>query len=171
MRMPNTPNPSAASPAPSSSRRRFLGQLAGLSVVAGCHSSADRAAAAAPEIGPLLPPASLAARIADVAAGKIVVLYVGPDILFARGHIPGARQIAEASSEEGKHALDLALASAAADAEIVVYCGCCPVKSCPNVRPASAELRARGRANTWVLDLPTRFATDWTDKGYPVARG
>jgi thiosulfate/3-mercaptopyruvate sulfurtransferase len=180
MMMPDAPSsPAAASPAltpalassSSPSRRGFLGQLAWLFVVAGCHSSADGAAAAAPEIGPLFPPANLAARIADVAAGKIVVLYVGPDVLFAKGHIPGARQIAEASSEEGKHALDLALASAAADAEVVVYCGCCPVKSCPNVRPASAALRARGRANTWVLDLPTRFATDWTDKGYPVERG
>ena len=170
----DAPTPLAASPALTpaspSSRRGFLGQIAWLFLAAGCHGSAA-GADAAPEIGPLFAPADLAARMADVTAGKIVVLYVGPDMLFAKGHVPGARKIGEASSEDGKQALDLALASAAADAEIVLYCGCCPVKSCPNVRPASAALRARGRARSWVLDLPTRFATDWADKGYPVERG
>jgi hypothetical protein len=170
----DAPNRFAATPVPTRvqapSRRAFVGQLAWLLVATGCHSSAE-GAAAVPEIGPLLAPADLAARLADVAAGKILVLYVGPDMLFAKGHIPGARQIGEASSEEGKHALDLALASAPPDVEIVLYCGCCPVKSCPNVRPASAALRARGRANARVLDLPTRFSTDWSDHGYEVARG
>jgi hypothetical protein len=42
---------------------------------------------------------------------------------------------------------------------------------CPNVRPASAALRALGRPNASVLDLPTRFADDWADNGYPVERG
>ena len=38
------------------------------------------------------------------------------------------------------------------------------------VRPASAALKELGRPNARVLDLPTRFATDWTDKGYAVER-
>jgi hypothetical protein len=167
-------NPFAVPLAPTrvhpSSRRNFLGRLAWLVVASGCHSSAEGNDAGA-TIGPLLAPADLAGRMADVAAGKIVVLYIGPDMLFAKGHIPGARNIGEASSDDGMRALDLALTSAAPDAEIVLYCGCCPVKNCPNVRPASAALRARGRANARVLDLPTRFSTDWSDHGYPVARG
>jgi hypothetical protein len=127
-------------------------------------------AAASDAIGPLLAPAALAARVADIKSGKIAVLYMGPDHLFGQGHVPGARNIGEAGDDEGRRALTAALAAIPAETEIVVYCGCCPVRSCPNIRPASAALRALGRANARVLDLPTRFATDWKDKGYPVER-
>ena len=106
----------------------------------------------------------------DVKAGKIVVLYVGPDMLFGRGHVPGARNVGPPDSAEGRRALTDVLAKIPPDTEIVLYCGCCPVRSCPNVRPASAALRALGRTNAHMLDLPTRFTTDWADKGYPVER-
>lgn len=121
-------------------------------------------------IGPLLAPAALAARVDDIAIGRIAVLYVGPDALFGRGHVPGARKVSAVDSDEGRRALSDALAKIPAETEVVLYCGCCPVKSCPNVRPASAALRALGRSNARVLDLPTRFATDWADKGYAVER-
>ncbi len=150
-------------------RREFLaGLLSGL-LAAACRSKGD-AAAAEETIGPLLAPAALAARLDDVKAGKIAVLYVGPDTLFGRGHVPGARKVGAVDSDEGRRALLDALAKIPAETEVVLYCGCCPVRSCPNVRPASATLRSLGRANARVLDLPTRFATDWTEKGYPVER-
>lgn len=149
------------------SRRRAL--AGGLSfLVAGCRAKGDAAADSA--IGPLLPPADLARRLSEVRAGKVAVFYVGPDALFARGHVPGARKLAALDSDDGPRVLREALASVPADTEIVLYCGCCPVASCPNVRPASAAVRALGRQNARVLDIPTRFATDWTDKGYPVER-
>jgi hypothetical protein len=119
----------------------------------------------------LLAPASLAGRLDDVKSGKIAVLYIGPDMLFSRGHVPGARQIGEASSADGRRLFNAALAQISKDTEIVVYCGCCAVRDCPNVRPASAALCALGHPNAHVLDLPSRFATDWADKGYPVERG
>lgn len=145
-------------------RRGFLASACALAVLAGCKSSA----ASSGPIGPLLSPSSLAARLADVKAGKIAVLYVGPDMLFDLGHVPGARNVGAAGSEEGMRALSAELAKVPVDTEIVLYCGCCPVRDCPNVRPASAALRKLGRANAYVLDLPTKFATDWIDKGYPV---
>ena len=122
-------------------------------------------------MGPWLAAATLAARLDDVKAGKVAVLYMGPDTLFAQGHVPGARKVGEAGTDEGLRALSAELARIPPETEIVLYCGCCPVRSCPNVRPASAALRALGRANAHVLDLPTRFATDWANKGYPVERG
>ena len=149
-------------------RRSFLGGALSLAVVA-CRPKGDGAAAEEP-IGPLLAPGALAARLGDIEAGKIAVLYVGPEGLFGRGHIPGARNVGPPDSAEGRRELSEALAKVPAETEIVLYCGCCPVRSCPNVRPASAALRALGRANARMLDLPTRFATDWADKGYPVAR-
>jgi len=150
-------------------RRAFLSVAVGAVLAAGCRSKSD-GGSAEETIGPLLAPAALAARIDDVKAGKVAVLYVGPDALFGRGHVPGARKLGAVDSEEGRRALAAALASVPPETEIVLYCGCCPVASCPNVRPASAALRALGRPNARVLDLPTRFATDWADKGYPVER-
>ena len=150
-------------------RRDFVAGLLSGVVAAGCRSK-DEAGAKDDAIGPLLAPAALAARIEEVKAGKIAVLYVGPDMLFGRGHVPGARKLGALDSDEGRHALSEALATIAVDTEVVLYCGCCPVKSCPNVRPASAAVRALGRPNARVLDLPTTFATDWTAKGYPVER-
>lgn len=76
--------------------------------------------------------------------------------------------LAPPESDEARQALHDELSRVPKDRDVVLYCGCCPVKSCPNVRPASAAVRALGRSNAWVLDLPTRFATDWTEKGYPV---
>jgi thiosulfate/3-mercaptopyruvate sulfurtransferase len=152
-------------------RRAFCVRiLAGL-LAAGCRPKGDAAASAEEPIGPLLAPGALAARIDDVKSGKVAVLYVGPDTLFARGHVPGARKVGPVNSDEGRRALADTLAKIPAETEIVLYCGCCPVKHCPNVRPASAALRSLGRANAHVLDLPTRFAMDWVDKGYPVENG
>jgi hypothetical protein len=163
-------------------RRRAFVTGAALSVV-GFAAACDKAksgepgkagepgAPASESIGPLLAPASLAGRMADVKEGKVAVLYIGPAKLFGQGRIPGARNVGEAGDDDGRRALSAALASVPKDTEIVLYCGCCPVRSCPNVRPASAALRALGRPNARVLDLPTRFATDWADKGYPVERG
>lgn len=147
-------------------RRSFLAGALAVAAL-GCSKSDGSAEAA---IGPLLPPAELARRLDDVKAGKIVVLYVGPDTLFGRGHVPGARFVGAVDSSEGRRALEGALAKVPAETEVVLYCGCCPVRNCPNVRPASAVLRALGRPNARMLDLPTRFATDWADKGYPVER-
>ena len=150
-------------------RRAFLVGI--LSVLAaGCRSKKDGELIPEEMIGPLLAPSVLAARLDDVKAGKITVLYVGPDMLFGRGHVPGARKVGALDSDQGRRALADVLAKIPAENEIVLYCGCCPVKNCPNVRPASAALRALSRPNARVLDLPTRFATDWADKGYPVER-
>lgn len=144
-------------------RRAILSSAVGAALAAGCRRDDD-----AP-LGPLLAPSALAARIDDVRAGKIVVFYVGPSALFSRHQIPGARRLEALDSESGRRALTGELARVPAGTEIVLYCGCCPVRSCPNVRPASAALRALGRSDAHLLDLPTRFSTDWTDKGYPVA--
>jgi hypothetical protein len=150
-------------------RREFLAGVASVVLAAGCRSQGGSGEETT--IGPLIAPSLLAARLDDVKTEKIAVLYVGPEAPFHRGHVPGARQIGEAGSDEGRRALSEALAKVPADTEIVLYCGCCPVRVCPNVRPASAALRALGRPSARVLDLPTRFADDWADKGYPVERG
>jgi len=121
-------------------------------------------------LGPMIEPADLAKRIDEIKAGKVVVLYVGPDLLYQQGHIPGAKLLPEAGTPEGYDALVKAIDKTPKDAEIVVYCGCCPYRSCQNVRPASKALRASGRTNAKYLDLPTNFTRDWAKKGFPVER-
>jgi len=53
----------------------------------------------------------------------------------------------------------------------VIYCGCCPFDHCPNIRPAYTALNAMGFKKLRVLVLPTNFATDWVDKGFPMQKG
>ena len=122
-------------------------------------------------IGPYMAPAVLAARLADVKSGKVQLLHVGPEAVFRRGRIPGARWIGEAGEDDGYAALVDAMKKAPADTELVLYCGCCAVRDCPNVRPASRALREAGHPKTSVLDLPTNFKTDWENKGYATERG
>lgn len=178
------PEPFVASLAPthmgSLLRRTFLSGILVSIAAAACRSSpregatekdtTGKDATEKDALGPLLAPSTLAARMSDVEAGKIAVFYVGPPALFGRGHVPGARKMAPVDSEQGRRALADELARVPVETDIVLYCGCCPYRNCPNVRPASAIARALGRKNAYVLDLPTRFATDWTEKGYPVAR-
>jgi hypothetical protein len=54
------------------------------------------------------------------------------------------------------------------DANIVIYCGCCPFEHCPNIRPAFNLLNEMGFTNQKLLDLSHNLKADWLDKGYPV---
>ena len=142
----------------------------GAGVSAGAGLLACRDAGHSSPSAPMMAPATLAARVDEVKSGKIAVFYVGPRALFGRGRVPGAKALSEVDSEEGLEKLKAALKATPEGTEIVVYCGCCPVRNCPNVRPAGEAVKALGRKNVFVLDLPTRFSTDWADKGYPVER-
>jgi len=118
----------------------------------------------------LMPPAALAARLADASAAKPIILFVGFEVLYHGAHIPTAVYAGTASKPEGLEALRKAVADLPHEKEIVIYCGCCPFDRCPNVRPAFAELRKMGFTKINVLSLPSNTATDWIGKGYPVER-
>jgi thiosulfate/3-mercaptopyruvate sulfurtransferase len=124
-----------------------------------------------PPLGPMISPAELAKRLDEVKSGRVAVLYVGPDMLFDQARVPGARRLPEAGTDAGYQALVAQIAATPKDTEIVVYCGCCPYRSCQNVRPASKAIRASGRTNAKYLDIPTNFRTDWIKPGFPVERG
>ncbi|HSQ64967.1 MAG TPA: hypothetical protein VLM85_17210 [Polyangiaceae bacterium] len=109
------------------------------------------------------------AKEIGVADGPIVV-HVGPEVLFKRGHVAGARYGGEAGSDEGLARLESVAKTLPKDREIVIYCGCCPRGDCPNIRPAFSKLKALGY-RVKVLDMPTNFRTDWQNKGFPVEKG
>jgi len=104
-------------------------------------------------------------------AQQPLVLQIGPRALYDQAHIPGAEFMGATSEPAGMNALLTRVKSEPKDKLIIVYCGCCPWKNCPNVHPAYRELRNLGYTNVRVLYIAHNFGVDWADKGYPTAKG
>lgn len=119
---------------------------------------------------PTVEPKDLAAQL-QAKGAKPALFHVGFPVMYRGKHIPNSVYAGPGSKAEGIDALKMATASLPRDREIVIYCGCCPFDRCPNVRPALAALKQMGFTNVKVLDLPTNFAADWADHGYPVELG
>jgi 3-mercaptopyruvate sulfurtransferase SseA len=117
----------------------------------------------------LIEPAALASRLADARSAKPTILYVGPKLLY-RAHIPGALLAGPAGQGSGLDLLKQAAGKLPHDREVVIYCGCCPWKQCPNIRPAFRVLGEMGFKQVKVLTLPTSFLKDWMEKDYPVEK-
>ena len=99
------------------------------------------------------------------------VVFVGFKRLYTAGHIKGAQFHGTGGSDEGLKELTSWAASLPRATNLVIYCGCCPMDRCPNVRPAFKALQDLGFKNVRVLLLPANFATDWADKGLPYDKG
>jgi hypothetical protein len=117
----------------------------------------------------LIEPAVLAARLADARAAKPAILYVGPKLLY-RTHIPGAVFAGPGGQANGIELLKQSASKLPRDGEVVIYCGCCPWKQCPNIRPAFRVLGEMGFKQVRVLTLPISFLQDWMEKGFPVEK-
>jgi len=99
-----------------------------------------------------------------------LVIHVGFDVLYRASHIAATPYAGPGSKPEGLDALKKAVAGQPHDRDIVLYCGCCPMDKCPNIRPAFSLLHDLGFTHVRVLSLPANLKADWTDKGYPVDR-
>lgn len=104
-------------------------------------------------------------------SARPLVFYVGPEMFYQQGHIPGAEFLGPAERPQGLKKLQVRAASLARNSSIVIYCGCCPWSHCPNIHPAYNELKKMGFTHLRVLYLQTSFGTDWAEKGYPVQKG
>lgn len=109
----------------------------------------------------LLSPADLAKTINDPNSKKPILLSIG----FGGG-IKGSVEIGAA--KESTENLRKELSKYPKEAEIVIYCGCCPFEPCPNIRPAFNLLNEMKFTNHKLLNLSTNLKTDWIDKGYPM---
>ena len=118
----------------------------------------------------LVQPADFAAQLA-AKGPRPAVFMVGPNVLYRSKHIPGSVFAGPGRDEAGLAILKAEAGELPHDKEIVVYCGCCPYEMCPNVRPALETLRQMGFTRVKALMIPTNFATDWVDHGYPVELG
>lgn len=116
-------------------------------------------------------PADLARELAGALSAKPTVACVGFRPLYQGAHIPGATFHGSTSKPEALAELKTWAQPLPRSTNLVLYCGCCPMPKCPNIRPAFAGLRDMGFTHLRVLILPSDFNTDWTEKGYPVAKG
>jgi thiosulfate/3-mercaptopyruvate sulfurtransferase len=116
--------------------------------------------------------AALAKELADSkAANPPKIVCVGFHTLYHGAHIVGASFHGPASTPQGLDDLKNWAKPLPRSADVVLYCGCCPLAHCPNVRPAFIALCDMGFTHLRVLILPHDFATDWVGPGYPVAKG
>ncbi len=116
----------------------------------------------------LMEPSELAKMLTSGAALPHIYCVAFP-VLYRQRHIFHATFAGPTSKPAGIVALRTAVAGLPNDASIVIYCGCCPMKDCPNIRPAYKTLKELGFKNLGVLDLQTNLRTDWVAKGYPAA--
>jgi thiosulfate/3-mercaptopyruvate sulfurtransferase len=115
----------------------------------------------------LVQPAALVHQLNGPARSRPLVLCVGFDFLYQSAHIPGALLYGPGREPSGLKALADAAKAWQHDRDIVIYCGCCPMKQCPNLRPAFRLLRDRGFTRLRVLDLERDFRQDWLQNTLP----
>ena len=116
-------------------------------------------------------PADLVKELANASgADKPVVVCTAPPFLYRVGHIPGAVLHGPAASPDGLNSLTKWAATLPRNANVVIYCGCCPLADCPNLTPAYRALKGMGFTRVRVLLIESNFKTDWIDRGYPYER-
>jgi thiosulfate/3-mercaptopyruvate sulfurtransferase len=108
-------------------------------------------------------PGALAKALKDPKVTPPVILNIGPV-----DQIKGAIRIGPTVSQDNLEALRKQLAKLPKDKEVVIYCGCCPFRRCPNVRPAFELLKEMKFTKARLLNLPTSLNEDWVNKGYPM---
>ncbi len=113
----------------------------------------------------LLAPAELAKTIGDPAAKQPLVFSIGPGAV-----IRGSIDIGPGRDSNNIKKLREQLSQLPKDANIVIYCGCCPFVHCPNIRPAFTLLNEMKFTHPQLLNIEHNIKTDWIDKGYPVAK-
>lgn len=109
----------------------------------------------------LMEPKELAAVINDPHAIKPLIISVGP-----AGLIKGSIEAGPAN--EGLSHLKKILSGEIRERRIVIYCGCCPFKDCPNIRPAFSLLKDMKFTNHKLLNVTKNLRVDWIDRGYPM---
>ena len=109
-------------------------------------------------------PLELATLLESPDAGNTLILNTGPV-----NDIKGATNIGAVSEAKNLKKLRKLLRKQPKDKEIIIYCGCCPLASCPNIQPAYDMLEEMSFTNYKVLRLDEDLKVDWIDKGYPMA--
>lgn len=111
----------------------------------------------------LIEPSELAKIINDPKVSKPIIYSIGPG-----GNIKGSIEMGAAQEKENLDKFKTELNKLAKDTDIFIFCGCCPFKDCPNIRPAFKLLNEMKFTNHKLLNLSHNLKVDWIDKGYPM---
>lgn len=95
---------------------------------------------------------------------EVLIYSIGP-----AGLIRNSVEIGPAKEEGNLSKLEKEVSELPRDANIVIYCGCCPFKDCPNIRPAFTLLNSMQFTNHRLLDIPQNLKVNWIDEGYPMS--
>ena len=117
----------------------------------------------------LMEPSALAKALH--ATNPPFVICVAFPILYHAKHISKAIFAGPGYKPEGLELLKAAASKIPKNEDIVIYCGCCPMDKCPNVRPAYNLLKQLGFTHVRVLDVQTSMYIDWYQPGYPSETG
>lgn len=112
----------------------------------------------------LLAPADLAKVLNNPKLPQPIVFSIGMQAI-----IKGSIDIGPVVMPENLTLLKQKLNKLPKNAQVVVYCGCCPFSRCPNVRPAMQLLKDMQFTNYKLLNLPDNIKVDWIDKNYPIS--
>jgi hypothetical protein len=92
-----------------------------------------------------------------------IILNIGP-----MQNIKTAQLVGPINYEFGMMRFKDKLSGLDKSSDLVLYCGCCSYKTCPNIKPAFEAATKAGFKKVWILDLPVGVDEDWVKKGYPV---
>lgn len=113
----------------------------------------------------LLAPSELNKTLNNPKAPQPIIYSIGYQDIVKNSIDIGAGQ-----DKENQKKLKQKLSKLPKDANIVIYCGCCPFDRCPNVRPVFKILNDMGFKNHKLLNIPQNIKVDWIDKGYAVKK-
>ena len=119
----------------------------------------------------LMMPADLARLLAKQEGKRPYVVCVGFDFLYKGAHIPMSTFAGPGRDAEGLYALKDWASGIPRNKVVVIYCGCCHMKECPNIRPAFLALRQLGFKHLKVLNIENNLARDWVDKNFATEKG
>ena len=111
----------------------------------------------------LMEPADLAQLINDPRMPQPILFSIGPSAV-----IKNSIDIGAVNDKVNWEKLRLELAKLSPDAQVVIYCGCCPFNHCPNIRPAFTLMNEMKLTNHKLLNLTKNIKVNWIDNGYPV---
>jgi hypothetical protein len=111
----------------------------------------------------LMAPEDLATVINNPTDVKPLIISVGP-----AGLIKGSVEAGPANEKENLDKLSSLLSKEDKSRDIVIYCGCCPFKDCPNIRPAFSLLTSMKFTHYKLLNLSHNLRVDWIAHGYPM---
>jgi thiosulfate/3-mercaptopyruvate sulfurtransferase len=111
----------------------------------------------------LIAPADLAKLLNSPSLKQPIVINVG-SMKLIKNAVPGGMGYSDEGMKEFKSKVN----KFEKNQLIVIYCGCCKMENCPNVKSPFDYLLEAGFKNFKILNIETGLYEDWISKGYPM---